>query len=425
MTRIGTKRWTGLLLAACLALPAAARGEALSLSEMLAAPEALEAVGTEAAPETPADAPEAERRAATGFWDMDPDDYDLTDPEDQRAIWDLMMQPIVVLDVGQTEHVYPTVAPGIDKKPWKTNTTGELHGQSQGVHVLEEDTDGDGYVLIESYSNDGTKTGDSQMMLLDNQRIRGYVKKSLLKTVTPSSKYALLVDKARQKLFIFEDGAIIGELPVSTGLNNAKQPYNETPAGEFITISRVGEMVAGTMRERFSIRINGGTTIHEVPHRLGKDGKTRMYGEFEKELGKKASHACVRVARRKNAQGQNMEWLWSNLELRTKVFIWDDVGRRTVPVELPAADTPLFRNPDGGKNYHLDAECSGVKQKFRPLTGDFTYGDLTRDEFRKLTPCEYCGAPERPEVYYERWLFEAQQIGIEPTPEILEQFGQQ
>ena len=37
---------------------------------------------------------------------MNPDEYDLTDPDHQKAIWDLMMQPITVMDVGQTEHVY-------------------------------------------------------------------------------------------------------------------------------------------------------------------------------------------------------------------------------------------------------------------------------------------------------------------------------
>ncbi len=413
-----------LLLLFLLALAGAwqAAAETLSLEEMLQAEAAAAAPGEQAA--APGEKAALPVPAAESFWDMDPDAYDLTDPAHQRAIWDLMMQPITVLDVGQTEHVYPTNAPGIDKKPWKTNTAGELHGQSQGVNVLEEDADGDGYVLIEAYSNDGTKTDDAYMESLDNRRIRGYVKKSLLRRVVPSEKYALLVDKLRQKLYIFEAGAIIGTLDVSTGLNNPKQPYNETPAGEFLTISWVGEMVSGTMRERFSIRINGGTTIHEVPYRYGADGKTRMYEEFEQYIGKKASHACIRVQRRKNAEGQNMEWLWSNLEKKkTKIFVWDDQGRKRFDPELPAADLSLYRNPNGGSNYHLDANCSGVKSKFLPLTGDFTYGDLTSEAFRKLTPCAVCGAPPRPETLYDRWCFEAAQIGMEPTEEIRKAFG--
>ena len=390
-------------------------------AEMIAHDEPAPAAETEtmvSEPSSPAAqaapaAPASSVPVATSFWDMDPDAYDLKNPEHQQAIWDLMMQPITVLDVEQTEHIYPTTQPGIKRTPYETNTTGELHGQSQGVHVLEEDTDGDGYVLIEAYSNDGTKTKNSYMMSIDNKLIRGYVKKSVLFTKNPSNKYALLIDKLRQTLYIFEAGRIIGELEVSTGLNNPKQPYNESPAGEFLTVSRVGEFVSGTMRALYAIRINGGTLLHEVPYRFGGDGKTRIYNEFEPELGKKASHGCIRIQRRQNAQGQNMLWLWEHLEMNTKVFVWDDQGRKMYEPELPPATLQLYRNPNGGANYHLDANCSGVKEKFLPLTGDFTYGDLNTGEFKKLTPCVYCGAPKRPETLYERYMFEAEQIGAQ------------
>lgn len=362
--------------------------------------------------------------AATSFWDMDPDAYDLTNPDHQRAIWDLMMQPITVLDVGQTDHVYPTNQPGISRTPYAENCAGELHGQSQGVHVLEEDTDGDGYVLIESYSNDGTKTDNSYMESLDAKKIQGYVKKSLLFQVTPSDKYALLVDKLRQKLYIFEDGAIIGTLTVSTGLNNEKQPYNETPAGEFITVSRVGDFKSGSRTiGRYAIRINGGTLLHEVLHDVAADGKTRIYDNYEPQLGQKASHGCVRIQRRENEEGQNMLWLWDNLELKTKVFIWDDQGRKMYDPEVPDPSLQLYRNPNGGSNYHLDANCSGVKEQYLPLTGDFTYGDLEKDEFRKLTPCVYCAAPQRLSTLYERYKAAAAQIGAEISEEAKAKFG--
>ena len=360
---------------------------------------------------------------ATSFWDMNPDEYDLTDPDHQQAIWDLMMQPITVMDVGQTEHVYPTFTPGADKQPYEQNCAGELHGQSQGVHVLEEDTDGDGYVLIEAYSNDGTKTDNTYMESLNAKKIQGYVKKSILFEVKPSSKYALLVDKLRQKLYIFEAGAIIGELDVSTGLNNAKQPYNESPAGEYITVSKVGDFNAGSGTiGRFAIRINGGTLLHEVLHDTAKDG-TRIYTQYEAQLGMKASHGCIRIQRRANAQGQNMQWLWNNLENKTKVLIWDDQGRQMYEPELPDGGLQLYRNPKGGSNYHVDANCPGVKEKYLPLTGDFTYGDLEKDEFKKLTPCSACGAPVRPETLYERYVFEANQIGAEVTDEVKAKFG--
>ena len=69
------------------------------------------------------------------------------------------------------------------------------------------------------------------------------------------------------------------------------------------------------------------------------------------------------------------------------------------------------------------ANCSGVKSQYLPLTGDFTYGDLEKDEFKKLTPCSSCGAPVRPETLYERYVFEAEQIGAEVTDEVKAKFG--
>ena len=77
------------------------------------------------AAQTVPSAPASSVPVATSFWDMDPDAYDLKNPEHQQAIWDLMMQPITVLDVEQTEHIYPTTQPGIKRTPYETNTTGE------------------------------------------------------------------------------------------------------------------------------------------------------------------------------------------------------------------------------------------------------------------------------------------------------------
>jgi len=360
---------------------------------------------------------------ATSFWDMNPDDYDLTNPEHQQAIWEIMMQPITVLEGDQTENIYITNRPGVKRTPYKENCAGELHGQSQGVHVLEDDEDGDGYVLIEAYTNDGTKTDNSYMESIAAQRVQGYIKKSRLYTEEPNDKYGLLVDKLRQKLYVFEEGRIISEVEVSTGLNTKSQPYNETPAGEFLTVSRVGDFKAGSGTiGRYAIRINGGTLLHEVLHDVGADGKTRLYDKYEPQLGQKASHGCIRIQRRPNAQGINMAWFWDNLPLKTKVIIWEDKGRQMYEPELPDPATPLYRNPDGGSNYHLDQNCSGVKDKFLPLTGDFTYEDLD-GEFKRLTPCVHCGAPLKKATLYERYEAAAEQIGAEISEEVKALFG--
>ena len=357
---------------------------------------------------------------AGSFWEMNPDDYDLTNPEHQQAIWDLMMQPITVLEGDQTENIYITNEPGISPRPYKENCAGELHGQSQGVNVLGEEGE---YALIEAYTNDGTKTENSYMESIAASKVQGYVKKSRLQTKTPSDKYALLVDKLRQKLYVFESGRIISSLDVSTGLNTKNQPYNETPAGEFLVVSWTGDFPAGSHTiGRFALRINGGTLLHEVLHDVGADGKTKIYDHYEPQLGYKASHGCVRIPRRKNAEGINMQWLWDNLEKNTKVFIWEDKGRRMYDPELPDPATPLYRNPDGGSNYHLDQNCPGVKDKFLPLEGDFTYADLD-GEFARLTPCTYCGAPLKKAELYKRYQASAEQIGAEITEEAKAAFG--
>jgi len=211
---------------------------------------------------------------------------------------------------------------------------------------------------------------------------------------------------------------------VSTGLNNEKQPYNETPAGEFLTVSRVGDFKAGSRTiGRYAIRINGGTLLHEVLHDVGGDGKTKIYDNYEPDLGMKASHGCIRIPRRKNAEGINMEWFWSNLPLKTKVLIWEDKGREMYAPELPDDATPLYRNPNGGSNYHLNQNCPGVRDKFLPLEGGFTYGDLESDAYKKLTPCTTCAAPQKKAVYYERYAAAAEQIGAEITDEVKAIFG--
>ena len=387
---------------------------------------AIDAQEAEVWEEIPEEAQAAEGTAhggapqAASFWEMNPDDYDLTNPEHQQAIWEIMMQPITVLEGDQTENIYITNKPGISARPYKENCAGELHGQSQGVKVLGIEGD---YALIEAYTNDGTKTDNSYMESIAASKVQGYVKKSRLKTATPSDKYALLVDKLRQKLYVFEAGRIISSLDVSTGLNTAKQPYNETPAGEFLVVSWTGDFKAGSRTiGRFALRINGGTLLHEVLHDVGADGKTKIYDSYEPQLGYKASHGCVRIPRRKNADGINMQWLWDNLEKNTKVIIWEDKGRRMYDPELPDPGMTLYRNPNGGSNYHLDENCSGVKEKFLPLTGDLTYADLD-GEFKKLTPCVYCGAPLKRSELYKRYAASAKQIGAEIEPEIKAAFG--
>ncbi len=322
------------------------------------------------------------------YWRMNPDDYDLTNPDDQKKIWDIMMQPITVLDTGPTDHIYPLVKPGADIEDI-SNLTGQLHGTTQGVHVIEQGSDG--WSLVEAYSNDGYRAPDEDALhAFDAQLIHGYVRTSQLREVKPNATTALLIDKLTQRLYIFENGKLIAELLISTGFPTAKQPYLETPAGEYLSASKVGAFKNGKMTCDLAIRINGGVLLHEVPH-LSMADETRNYTPFEPYLGQKASHGCVRIQRMKSNTDFNAGWLWNNLKKNSKVLIWDDVGRSVPP---QPAGTMVYYNPEGGKSYHCDPNCAAVKERFLPLS-ELPYEQLYVEPYTKLIPCYGCLPPPR------------------------------
>ncbi len=320
------------------------------------------------------------------FWNMDIENLDASDPEDWPAIWEILQQPLTVLDVGPKDHIYPLIEPDADPKTI-ANITGQLHGKTQGVHIIEQKGD---WTLIEAYSNDGFNAPAQSIRKLTAKLIHGYVRTDKLKTVTPDPHMGLVIDKLRQRLFVFQDGQMIGQLLISTGKPTKDQPNAETPAGEFVTDSWVGLFMNGNMSCDLAIRINGGILLHEVPFIEGEDG-ARGYDYFRPYLGKKASHGCVRVQDKPNPQGMNMRWLWDKLKKNCKVIIWDDEGR-----ELPPPDPalPVFYNPEGGKNYHLDQRCPYVKDRYLPLT-EFMYGELNTSPYDNLTPCMTCNPPPR------------------------------
>jgi len=303
--------------------------------------------------------------------------YDITDEE---ACWELLMRPIVVLDAGQTEAIAPRKTPGGEK----VNTDklgGTINGASAAVHVLGEDEDG--WTLIEGVD-------------YYNRIIRGYVKTSLLKTVTPSNEMGIIIDKLTQQMYVFVDGKLFSSCAVSTGLANDEQPYNETAAGEYLMVSRVGDFDSEGMICARAIRFNGGDMIHEVPYTVLADG-TKRYSKWEALLGSKASHGCIRTARIANEDGLNEKWVWDHYKYGTKVVIWDDYGRS---MPYPEDSLKLYYNPNGGSYYHAIEDCTSVRERYLPLTA-FTYGELDTAPFSKLESCSACSPVKRKAVIDE------------------------
>ncbi len=322
----------------------------------------------------------------TNYWTLP---IDITN---EAAIWEIMTQPITVIDSskvnGKNEKDVYQLRKTPDAKISKDTVVGEITYDSQGVHILE--TLDNGWTLVEAYNSSyGPNCASRRGYGVTDDLIQGYVKTSLLKTITPRTDYGLLIDKLEQKMYIFSDGKCIGSLLVSTGLNNATQSWNETPSGEFLMVSRMGGFPAGNLWCAYGMRVNGGCAIHEVPYIGDADtpASQRDYSSTVKLLGKKASHGCIRVQKAANENGQNIKWLWDNIKVNTKVLIWDDTGRF---MEYPDDNTPIYYNPTGGKYYHEDQYCSSVKSTYLPLKA-ITYQQLNEDpDFSKLTPCSHC-----------------------------------
>ena len=303
--------------------------------------------------------------------------YDITNEE---ACWELLQKPITVLDVAEKETVYPLDKPNGQPvvNQWQG---GFINGSTAGVHVLGEDEDG--WTLIEGID-------------YYDRVIRGYVRTRLLKTVTPNSKYGIIIDKLTQKLHLFVDGKLWSSVSVSTGLANPEQPYNETGTGEYLIGSWVGGFDSEGMYCEMGIRFNGGDLLHMVPYTTYRDG-TKDFTRYGKLLGRKASHGCVRVMRTANEEGLCISWLWENLKRNTKVLVWDDDGRVT---PYPDDDLQLYYNPNGGTSYHEYATCRSVRDKFLPLSA-FSYSQLDSGDYAKLAPCPYCIPEKRKAVIDE------------------------
>ena len=308
---------------------------------------------------------------ALNYWTMP---MDITDEE---TVWNVLMQPMTILYSNRDKADRTQVI--LREEPSdKSRAIGVVTRINQGVHVLE--TLDNGWSLIECYSS---SFHDSAVQAW-NMLVQGYVQSDQLRTVQPQTEYGIVIDKLTQRLYLFKAGHLYTTLLVSTGLTNAKQPWNETRSGEFFLTSAVGAFKDGNLTFDMAIRFNSGDLIHEIPHQTNADG-TKKYGYGLNDLGSKASHGCIRVQRYRTPEGVNMTWLWSNRVKNTKLLIWEDWQGRQIPI--PDSNLTLYYNPDGGEKYHSQATCYSAEGKtFAP----FTYGELETGSFASLKRCAYC-----------------------------------
>ena len=330
------------------------------------------------------------------------------DLSDEEAIWKMLTSPMTVADINMNKQTVVYAEPDENSEG-----IGMLTGQSQGVHVLE--TLDNGWTKVETYS---TSFHDSKVKNF-NAFVTGYVPTKKLKTIQVNQNYGIIIDKLTQRLYFFRDGHLETSLPVSTGKYNPsakkQQPYNETRSGEYVIIyTKTGALndEDSGMICSYALKFNAADYIHEVPHKKNADG-TKNFRGFEDYLGQRASHGCIRVQAKKNANGYSMSVLADLIKKRkdkncVKLVIWEDYQGRQV--RIPDDDTPLYYNPKGGTMYHSVADCASVKKKFLPLAS-FTFGELDEAAFSKLKMCPYCQPTPR-----RAFLEEINQLHLESSP---------
>ena len=310
------------------------------------------------------------------------------DFRNEEAMWAMLTAPMTVVDGNFRAQADVFAEPDETSK-----VVADVTRSTQGVHVLE--TLDNGWTKIELYSSSFAGSPNKAYNVLTT----GYIQTELLREVEVRTEFGLIVDKLTQRLYIYQDGKLIDELLVSTGLPTRQDPENETRSGEYLLFSATGGFWSGELLCNYGIRYNDGDLIHEVPHREKESGDD--YSSTEPKLGQRASHGCIRVQRKRTENGINMRWIWNNMKdkMSTRLIIWEDWQGRQISV--PEAETPLYYNPKGGKDYHDSPTCYGVLDKYEPMTA-FTYGELESDAYKKLKVCLYCNPPLREAAIQEK-----------------------
>lgn len=269
-----------------------------------------------------------------------PADY-LPESMDTKDVWQAMMAPMAVADIGDLSHEPIYDRPGGKK-------TGHVHGQTAGLIIRELDPDG--WARVGAW---GT---------VDGSYIEGYIRQERLKMVQPHPGWGLLIDKAAQIMYVYEadesaaEGAkLLGILNVSTGLMARNKLFRETRAGAFVTQKRIASFSSDGYRYDYAIRIDGGNLIHEAGHRV--ISRVKDFSAQLPLLGTKASSGCVRVDPIPGDHGMNAQWLWRNLPRGTKVLVLDDPQARMSRLEEIGGIPPLASGAQPGDTILIPASA--------------------------------------------------------------------
>ena len=175
-----------------------------------------------------------------------------------------------------------------------SEVVGSAYGSLSEVKVLEGNGD---YYYVETLDYD---TGNN---------VRGYVPKSMVKTVTPTGPYNISVNKSKQRVYIFSGQTIVKEFICSTGKDETP-----TPSGRFLVGSKGPVFYPSDSAAcYFWTRINNNYLFHSAIY--DSDGYP-IQSEYDK-LGSKASHGCIRLPK------DDAKWIQDNVPYGTLVTISD------------------------------------------------------------------------------------------------------
>lgn len=171
---------------------------------------------------------------------------------------------------------------------------GSTYGSLVEVKVLDRKDD---YYYVEILDYDSSSY------------VRGYIPVSKVKTVTPTAPYNILVDKSKQRVYVFSGDKMVKEIICSTGKDGTS-----TPSGRFLIGSK-GQFFYASESSicYFWTRIDNNYLFHSVIYDLSGDP---IKSEYDK-LGSKASHGCIRLPY------DDAKWLQDTIPYGTLVTITD------------------------------------------------------------------------------------------------------
>jgi len=224
------------------------------------------------------------------------------DLTDDAAVWQALIAPVVVGKGPEGKGLVIYAREGA-----KYERIASVSCRTVGVTVLAP-ADEEGWVHVGVWrQNDSVYT-------------EGYVKEDTLQVIRPNALYGAVLDKTAQTLTIYGRGERLGTMLVSTGLEN-KGRISETNSGAYLLGTRLSSFVNDGYSYNYPIRIDGFNLIHSIGYKM-RDGKVD-YSDQIAELGKKASHGCVRMDVRGD-QGLNAWWVWTHMGRDSKIIITDD-----------------------------------------------------------------------------------------------------